>query len=234
MSEAQEEAKRSTAAMAMDGPRATSPLAPEMCKRTIHKSAGWTSQPTVWNMVLVRQHRHRSRPRHHIVSSRLSPARLLVDASTMHKGVFVCKENSSSPQRIFWQLSGRWCWVAPPWPSQSLVILCNCWVWCELGRRRASSSQHSRRDESNELSSVLPESCVFPQEGWQRGTAWSFFSLVRGVESEEDRRKRERRMCLPKMQDSRTSCVWLWARRAGRRGLDEGGVAGGAGGGGAG
>lgn len=193
MSEAQEEAKRSTAAMVMDRPHATSPLATdeqkglEMCERTVHKSAGWTSQPTVWNPVSIRQHRHWSRPRHHVVSSRLSPATLLVDASTMHKGVFVCKENSSSPVRIFWQLSGCWCWVAPPRPSQSLVILCNCLVWCELGRRRASPSQHSRRDESNELSSApaARELCV---SAGRLTTIFFFFGQrggVRGRQKEE-------------------------------------------------
>lgn len=220
MSEAQEESKRSAAAMVMDGPHATSPLATdeqkglEMCERTVHKSAGWTSQPTVWNPVSVGQHRHRSRPRHHVVSSRLSPATLLTDASTMHKGVFVCKENSSSPRRIFWQLSGRRCWVAPPRPSQSLVIPCDCLVWCELGRRRASPSQHSRRDESNELSSApaARELCVSAGRLTTIFSSFFFFFWSEG-RSQRKTEGRERGGCARQnMQDSRTSCIWLWAR----------------------
>lgn len=220
MSEAQEEAKRSTAAMVMDGPHATSPLAPdeqnglEMCERTVHKSAGWTSQPTVWNPVSVRQHRHRSRPRHHVVSSRLSPATLLVDASTMHKGVFVCKENSSSPWCIFWQLSGRWCWVAPPRPSQSLVILCNCLVWCELGRRRASlvPTLPQRWVQRTVLGPGCQRAVCFRRKA-EEGFFFSFWSEGWSQRKTEGREKG--RCARQNMQDSRTSCVWLWARRTG-------------------
>ena len=116
--------------------------------------------------VSARQCCHNSRPLHHIVSSRLSPAWVIFhgcgNANTNIKA-FLCARKCLTLGAFsdFGPVSVCFSF------SQLLVIPCNCWVWWELGRRGASPSQCSCRDESNELSSArLPERCAFPRLHW--------------------------------------------------------------------
>lgn len=174
--------------------------------------------------------------RHHIVSSRLSPAWVISQLRQRqheYKGVFCFARKFltlgvfSNFGTAFWLLGFGF--SSSALLSQLLVILCNCWVWWELGRRRASPSQRSCRDESNELSLArLPERCAFPRlhragnvdsEGREAQIEPARFFYGERWSREGDKQNKRGRengwaehwYACQNMWDPRTAHRWLWA-----------------------